>query len=394
MPAHSQVDHGRVRILPPHVACAYAMVPSRAWILGLYTLLHSLVVNLDADDQCGLLFLSHPLLPDSQLTEQEWASVETLAGKHSIHRHNINTSRIKLWGSVPYLRSGANMSFAKMELFYAKSHAILIFLDLDMLVLKSMSFVHRALQNESAHDWKMHGSANFYGIAGWVFEAETTPLTPRYINAGWLAFRAPVPDAFLNAIEARIHARLVERIKTFSADQDVVNHALADSQMKLHDNWYTNYRPPSLALLKEKWVAVHWMGVTKPWGKHGHTIAPVRYNDRVIMELDRRWRSQCEGMKRLLAASGTASAAAVSDTRLECSVQPTRHPPGRLPDQCYYLIVLGAIAWGVSAYVWFALFVRKLLSCEGRAAIIIALQVMWLWACISVADEGRRPARA
>jgi hypothetical protein len=173
------------------------------------------------------------------------------------------------------------MSFAKMELFYDKGPRSIVFLDLDMLVLRPFGFVQkylRELPKEGPHSaWALHGAANFYGVSGWLFSAETTPKRPWYINCGWFAFRTPVPANFLGEIEARVSERISKNVKTFSADQDVVNIALDrhPEQRQVHGDWFTNYRPNSPETLAN-WKIVHWMGVMKPWGLIGHTTAPVR----------------------------------------------------------------------------------------------------------------------
>ena len=395
----------RVQMLPSDVECAYALVPSRKWFLGLVTLVSSLTRYSDeVDAKCSYLFLESPLLPDSQLTQEEHGFMDKLAKPRRIHWHTISAPRIQLWGSVPFIRDGGNMSFAKMELFYSKSRASIVFFDLDMLVINPLGFVHNFLRKEPRHLWSMHGSANFYGLSGWLFGAETTQMSMRltgsYINAGWLAFNTPVPDSFLDAVEKRVETRLKHRVKTFSADQDVVNHALQALKARgihmsqVHPDWYTNYRPRDVSLLKS-WHAVHWMGVPKPWGSTGHTIAPVRFNDQTIVVLDNLWRSECERAVSTISTT-TPHRPPLGGRYLfdSCATQPKRHIPSRVADEAWWFIVLALVGLPCAAWVWWgAWWTERLPSTWVRGGLLAAALIWYINEAVKVADAGRRPER-
>merc|ERR1711879_566194 len=77
-------------------------------------------------------------------------------------------------------------------------------------------------------------------------------------------------------------------------DQSLINYALANRTMiKLHRDWYTNYRPNSNAEFR-KWRIIHWAGCKKPWGgidsfNGGEQAAPM-INDM--------WSIACDAVKR------------------------------------------------------------------------------------------------
>ena len=139
-------------------------------------------------------------------------------------------------------------------------------------------------------------------------------------------------------------------------------------------------------MLDDKWRIVHWMGVSKPWGKRGHTIAPVRYNDQTIVELDARWRRACEDAVRLITPLGGGY------LRDDCAKQPTRVLPNRLPIEFGYLALLFGIAQVAASWVWRGRLFRELLPAGFyRAVIILSIEAAFLYACVAVADEGRTP---
>jgi len=281
---------------------------------------------------------------------------------------------------VPNLRPGAVMSFAKMDIFFDKGPHSIVFFDLDMLVLNPLGFVHSEvsrLANKSVHHWAMHGSANFYGISGWVHSFESTRtafIFSKYLNGGWFAFHSPAPVSFLSSMEERLTNRIRDNVKTFSADQDVVNYALnkRPEQMHIHLDWHTNYRPNSEAELAH-WRAVHWMGVPKPWGKVGHTTAPVRYNDRTIGMLDARWRQACEA-----AVSYAEAPAALAS---ECATQPHRVVPGPLPTDFVVLMLLALVLGACGK------------ATQMRRRGWACLAMLWLGAMYLDADWDHSPVR-
>lgn len=371
----------RLPVVPHKWSCAYAFVPSRDWFIGFITLLQSLTTNSDANDEaCGYLFLGHPELPDSQLNASETHLVHRLLEKRQMHWHTIHSGRLALWKQVPNLRPGAMMSFAKMDVFFDKGPHSIVFFDLDMLVLKPVGFVHTEISRLTARnktDWAIHGSANFYGVSGWVHPYDTTDLSLMlnpYLNGGWFAFHAPVPASFLSLMEERLHNRIRDNTRTFSADQDVINYALRKhpKQRHIHTDWHTNYRPNSEAALAH-WRAVHWMGVPKPWGKVGHTTAPVRYNDRTIKLLDARWLDACRG-----AVAAVKAPAALAE---QCATQPNRVVPGPVPFDFLVLVALGLLLLAVG--------VKKRLHSRGW----VFLAALWLTVLYVDADWDHSPIR-
>ena len=301
------------------------MTVSRNWLPGYMTLLHSVERVNGPHDHCGYLFIGSPMVPDSQLSAPEKKIIRHIVGSKPTIFHNVDSDRLSYLMRVPNLRPGVLLAWMKLDLFHSWANECgmpkqIIFLDTDTLVINSLTFIQRYLKqqqqdaqqsNRTSDKWALHGSANWYGLSGWVFATDMTPAKPRFINTGFLAFRRPAPEEFLNALHRRIEQRIRDNLKIYMADQDVINHAfdnsnLRHSERKLHQNWYANYRPNSEQSLRG-WRVAHWMGVEKPWGKKGHTRGPVRYNDGVLPRLDSMWLDECHQVatKALLVANLT-----------------------------------------------------------------------------------------
>lgn len=329
--------------------CAYALTPARAWLSGFLTLLSSVERASGPHDHCGYVFVWSPLVPDSVLTPQEKRVVKHIAGQKPVLYHQVDSERLQLWSSVPHLRKGVLLAWMKLELFFDWHDECqprqVIYLDTDMYVLKSLSFVHRVLAKEEedaaksvGSKWTLHGSANWFGFSGWVIQSDMTPTHPPFINTGFLAFRRPAPKAFLDGLRRRVDERISNDVKVYLADQDVINHVVGNGRappgvsLHVHRNWYANYRPNNNVSL-HSWRVAHWMGVEKPWGKRGHTNAPVRYNDAVLPHLDMMWLSEC----RALLVSLSAANLDMSNVTISCGDGVTRNVPGRVDESAYYL---------------------------------------------------------
>ena len=259
----------------------------------------------------------------------------------------------------------------------------IVFVDLDMLALGPLGFIHDELRAEGRANasWCVHGSANFFGISGWLFQAETTPTVPWYINCGMLAFRTPADGGFLRRMEGRIDQRIREDVHTFSADQDLINAALdaRPSQRRVHRSWYANYRP-NTELTLATWKAVHWMGVMKPWAEVGHTTAPVRYNDGYIRELDAMWSHECE-----LAVAAMPAHLGADRLLPLCRRDLHRVIPGRLPPSAYYLL-LSALALAGLAWRAFGACRRSRLGLGGAFGCVGVCVGVWALGAYLVAD--------
>ena len=104
---------------PHSMHCAYAMVPSRGWFVGMLSLLHSLSNNADkSDTDCGYALVGHPTIDDSRLTPAQRAMVDAVTRGRRVHWLTANVDRLAKWRAIPNLRDGAIMSLLKLELFY------------------------------------------------------------------------------------------------------------------------------------------------------------------------------------------------------------------------------------------------------------------------------------
>jgi len=142
--------------------CEYAFTATRNWLLGVLTLVASLDTANGPHDGCGYRILWHPTLPDTVYTPGERALVESVAGRKSdkVRWQLVDSDRLAQYGRLPYLREGAIQSIVKLELFYEPRPATIVFLDVDMLVLKNLSFVHAALRADVKNHtpWRLHGA--------------------------------------------------------------------------------------------------------------------------------------------------------------------------------------------------------------------------------------------
>ncbi len=372
------------------VECAYAMTVSRNWIPGFMTLLHSVERANGPHDHCGYVFLWNPMVPDSQLSAQEKKMIKHIVGSKPTIYHRVDSDRLSYFKRVPHLRSGVLLAWMKLDLFYGWANECgmpqqIIFLDTDMLVLNSLTFIQHhlareALSNRSNDKWVLHGSANWYGVAGWLFSADMTPVKPQFVNTGFLAFRRPAPVEFLNALQRRIEERIHDDLKIYIADQDVINNAFDSAHLRtaalhVHRNWYANYRPNSDETLRS-WRVAHWMGVEKPWGKKGHTNAPVRFNDRALPRLDNMWLDECMQM--------ATRAASVANLTIDCGDGVVRNVPGRVDASAYYL---GLALLAIAFTVW-----HTIATCQKRygdrcaCSSVSAALSLWVFAVYLTAD--------
>ena len=370
------------------------MTVSRNWLPGYMTLLHSVERVNGPHDHCGYLFIGSPMVPDSQLSAPEKKIIRHIVGSKPTIFHNVDSDRLSYLMRVPNLRPGVLLAWMKLDLFHSWANECgmpkqIIFLDTDTLVINSLTFIQRYLKqqqqdaqqsNRTSDKWALHGSANWYGLSGWVFATDMTPAKPRFINTGFLAFRRPAPEEFLNALHRRIEQRIRDNLKIYMADQDVINHAfdnsnLRHSERKLHQNWYANYRPNSEQSLRG-WRVAHWMGVEKPWGKKGHTRGPVRYNDGVLPRLDSMWLDECHQV--------ATKALLVANLTIECGDGVERDVPGRLDKAAYYLILaLLAIAYAVWSTV------RPCKERYGDCCVCLSVSAavaLWVFAAYLTAD--------
>ena len=330
-------------------ACAYAFTASRKWLVGMLTLVSSLARHNEPTDACVYRVLWHPSISDTVLTAAERGMLTETARTARVEWVQVDSRRYATYRQLPYLRDGAIQSLVKLELFYNARDEVVVFLDVDMLILKSISFVAEHVAAARDLPWRLHGSSNFYGVSGWVHSAEVTPKVPKHINCGFLAFSTPAPADFINRIERRIYERTRDRIEIFSADQDIINHGLRKEQYAVHTDWYTNYRPNSDATLA-RWRVAHWLGIEKPWGVQGHTRGEVRYNDRTLPQIDALWADECRAVRATLSSR-------YPDASIDCRT-PTRELPGLV-----HPLLVRAVGHGVVIQLCV---VGALIACERR----------------------------
>lgn len=358
--------------------CAYAFTASRNWLVGVLTLVSSLQSsNGPQSPLCGYRILWHPELADTVFTPGERELVETVAGHPKrVQWVRVNSTRLQQYQRLPYMREGALQSLVKLELFFTPHTEArsIVFLDVDMLVMHNLTFVHSAVLADwrnTETPWRLHGSQNDYGImGGWVHSRETTPRNPKHINCGFFAFATPVPASFIAAVEGRIAERINKNIQLFSADQDVINTALhrTGDEQAVHTDWFANYRPNSDAGVA-KWHVAHWLGITKPWGLKGHTRGEIRYNDRTLPKLDALWAVEC----RKVSLSAAPQLEALNMT-LGC-----RTPERELPSYIHPGLVR-AVTLGLAVQLSVLLTMRRarVRSRSGWAAAVVVSTVMWI----------------
>eukprot|EP00966_Prymnesium_polylepis_P011938 274105-Prymnesium_polylepis.2 len=274
--------------------CAYTVVASRKYFAALIVLLHSLFRHNDEanDPECeAIVIIWSPQCSDSNLSVSERNTVECLAGKRRVRWVVANQHRLTIWGGVrlPIQIPGACLLMS-LEMFYLNVSSALVHFDLDMLVLKPLSFVAAevigdvrmtALHRKKLLDvgWLLHGHCQTLSRRGGC---------PLHIQLGFSAFRTPVIASFRHELlETSITWAQQGRIAA-NGDQDMVNRAievldariprrlpalakkvaqgekLRPRQLWLHRDWNTNYRPYTASDLRA-WRVLHWQSIAKPW---------------------------------------------------------------------------------------------------------------------------------
>jgi len=323
--------------------CTYGLVASRRFLPGLVTLTSSLASDLETGD-CAILLVWHPALPDTNLTDVEKAAISCASGFRPVSYLQADETRVDkyLAMNLPDNDLHSYGALLKQELFFMQRSSALIYVDSDMLALKRTYFVHEFLRREPQDTWQLHGSR---------------PTKSSLINTGFMAFRTPVPEAFLNSLDHTFNYAVSAQPSLKAGDQDLINTALAhlshqDLKMSIvynitrmqlgsddehgrlptvhdfetallfgieysvahsvagdvqkwlaiHQDWFMNYRPVKGDEMS-RWNVVHWSGCNKPWG------APGAFNQLqdVIPEMTQRWKESCMSVKGKCAASFQSS---------------------------------------------------------------------------------------
>ena len=125
-----------------------------------------------------------------------------------------------------------------------------------MLVVGSLRpIAHAVLRATRQWRWQLHGSQL------------AAPGAYNYLNAGFMAFRAPAPAALLRAVDAQLDKMVGEARFHPTPSQNLLNDVLPlGGWLTVHYRWKANYRPQATNESLARWRVVHWQGLPKPWG--------------------------------------------------------------------------------------------------------------------------------
>jgi len=257
--------------------CTVAFISSRMFLPGLMTLAASYRRH-NPDDRCNWAFLWHSTLPDTNLSANQRASLETLAGPRMVRFLQVDGQRASLFLSVPTRSAMGHAALLKLELFWAfgPKHTV-VYLDTDMLVTGPLDKMWEDLNSAAPGPWTIHGSS---------------PWHKRTLNTGFFVFTTPVPAEVTSGIKERCEFYTREgHVPGTGGDQDIVNDATGQYR-NIHTDWYTNFRPGGQAEIP-KWRIVHWCGSGKPWK------VPGAFNNKqhAGKELDDMWQKECHELE-------------------------------------------------------------------------------------------------
>lgn len=314
--------------------CSYAFVATKSYFTGLAVVLHSLkLANGNASSDCEIvLMLWHPEHNDTALALPQRRLLQSLAApSYKVVFRRVNHTRFSLWRRIrgmchrSYNRcmAGYTSSLLKLELFFINTTGVVVLLDADMLVVKSIANLIQTLTSVSSQtlSWHLHGSDEAFN---------------RNVNGGFLAFLTPVPAEVREALwqislafAARSHntsLRTSSRTGPEKGDQDIMNIALRavdkqhfpqryrsrkakpkPKQLHLHLAWHANDFPSSEAALRQDRV-LHWAGLLKPWNSRQPLTFPANPSCHAGCRSQMRaaramWHASCR-----LAASASAAA--------------------------------------------------------------------------------------
>mmetsp|Transcript_39482 Transcript_39482/g.112741 ORF Transcript_39482/g.112741 Transcript_39482/m.112741 type:complete len:254 (+) Transcript_39482:1-762(+) len=228
------------------------------------------------DDRCNWAFLWHSTLPDTNLSANQRASLETLAGPRMVRFLQVDGERANLFISVPTRSAMGHAALLKLELFWAfgPKHTV-VYLDTDMLVTGPLDKMWEDLSRAASGPWKIHGSA---------------PAKRNYMNTGFFAFTTPVPAELTSGIQGQCESYARTGTIPGTGDQTIMNNVIGKYR-NLHTDWFTNYRPAPNEV--PKWRIVHWCGSRKPWGVPG----AFSNSDEVSEKLDGLWQQECHELE-------------------------------------------------------------------------------------------------
>mgnify|MGYP002631979356 CR=1 FL=1 len=221
--------------------CAYVLVASRKYFRALAVLLHSLFRqnNLAPDTDCDtLVMLWSPNCSDSVLSLEQRQRVECLAGRRRVDWAVAQHERMRIWNAVrlPVQLPGVCLLMS-LEMFFLNVTAVIHF-DLDMLVLRPVSFVAGEVLNEKRSALHQKKLREFQWILhGHCHSGNSRQHCPTHIQLGFTAFLAPAAQSFRHALLAvsikwTKQARLAK-----NGDQDIVNKALEMHDATIPRRW-------------------------------------------------------------------------------------------------------------------------------------------------------------
>ena len=151
--------------------CSYAFVATKSYFTGLAVVLHSLkLANGNASSDCEIvLMLWHPEHNDTALALPQRRLLQSLAApSYNVVFRRVNHTRFSLWRRIrgmchrSYNRcmAGYTSSMLKLELFFINTTGVVVLLDADMLVVKSIANLIQTLTSVSSQtlSWHLHGS--------------------------------------------------------------------------------------------------------------------------------------------------------------------------------------------------------------------------------------------
>ena len=268
--------------------CTVYSSASQAFVPGLEVLLASL--RRRSGLACDVVLYWHPRVADSVMTEAQLARLRCAAGPLRVSLLRADDARVQRYASVRGPSASAQ-SLLRVETLHEPRGGLALWLDADMLVVGSLRpIAHAVLRAARQSRWQLHGSV------------PAEPGAKNYLNAGFMAFRAPAPRALVAAVDAQLDKMIREARYHPTPSQNLLNDVLpGGGWLAVHYRWKANYRPRAANASLARWRVVHWQGLPKPWG------APQQFD-------------QGRTQERAPRAMGAAWAAEHAELRRRCPV--------------------------------------------------------------------------
>mmetsp|Transcript_28047 Transcript_28047/g.92237 ORF Transcript_28047/g.92237 Transcript_28047/m.92237 type:complete len:848 (+) Transcript_28047:858-3401(+) len=233
--------------------CTVYSSASQAFTPGLEVLLASM--RRRSGLACSAVLYWHPLVPDSMMTAAQLDRIKCAAGQLHVSLARADDGRVRRYAAVRG-PSATAQSLLRVETLHEQRGGLAIWLDADMLVVGSLRpIAHAVLRATRQWRWQLHGSQL------------AAPGAYNYLNAGFMAFRAPAPAALLRAVDAQLDKMVGEARFHPTPSQNLLNDVLPlGGWLTVHYRWKANYRPQATNESLARWRVVHWQGLPKPWG--------------------------------------------------------------------------------------------------------------------------------